>query len=126
MLVARFMGTEEWKKINCGMELTSEKRFKCRTASTGFCFIPLEKIEDINFVFSFLNGIVSDDFVIIFETKENSNLRESWGVYADPMGSWGDVITVTEYCTNKYSIETLTPIAYGVIDKHYHWNVFQW
>lgn len=101
MKVFRFMSMDEFNDFLCGMKLNNNKKHETNTDSIGFCFLNEEEF-DAKYAYSFLSGIVSDDLCAEFETDEK-NLNKSWGIYADPYGSFFSSITVDEYCTKHYN-----------------------
>lgn len=120
----RFMTFKELAKVTSGMTLSKNKKYKARTASTGYCFMSTADNSPEE-AFKFLSGIVSEDVVVLFEAHQQ--LKESCGMYATPYGDWYDTMVVREYCTNSYSRETMIPVKYGIIDKWgkidwYNWN----
>lgn len=104
MFVFRFMSKEEFTKYINGEILINEKdhSIHSKTKSKGFCFMEYENNHSVENAFEYLDGIVSEDYVCIFECKE-SLLTSSYGVYADPFGCFFDTITVDEFCCNSYS-----------------------
>ena len=101
MELFRFMSKKEFDKLIKGEKLYNKKKHQGRTNSVGFCFM---KVEDNTpeYAYHFLSGVVDDDVCVVFETDKK--LTESWGVYADPNGSFFATITEDEYCTTEYSL----------------------
>lgn len=122
MKLFRFMSKKEFEKLINGEKLINKKKHKGRTGSTGFCFMQYNKDCDINYSYEYLSGIVDDDIIVVFET-DKKNVNESWGVYADPYGSFFDTITETEYCTKEYDKKIFKIIKYGVNSKEYSLDI---
>lgn len=137
MKVYRYMSRKEFDAVWNGEELINDMDHGARRAKTnsvGFCFLgeegdgnPYSPIDS----YQFLSGIVSDDILVEFEVLDESSLTESWGVYADPCWNhWDDTIIVKEYCTTRYSSETLKPLRYtpdvgfDICEKDVHWYDF--
>ena len=116
------MSKQEFEKLMNGEKLFNKKRHKGRTGSTGFCFMQYKGYEDIRYSYEYLSGIVTDDIVVVFETNKK-NIKESWGIYADPYGSFFDTITETEYCTTQYSKDTFKILKYGVNIAEYSLDI---
>ena len=126
MKVIRFMSIDELNKFINGKELVNNKRHEANTGSTGFCFLNEEEFEP-EYAYKFLNGIVNADLCAEFETDEK-NLNKSWGIYSDPYGSFFSTITITEYCTNKYSNKNfkLLRIAKIKYNSYNYEDEFSW
>ena len=119
----RYMSNEEFQKILAGvvLEYTNDAWVNANTTSDGFCFLAEETKfhgEDTQGTFDpltcywFLSGIVSKDVLVEFEV-DASLLTESQGLYADPFGSWGQRIVITEYFCRSYSRSNFKPVRYG-------------
>ena len=118
----RYMSSEEFGLMISGVTLERKNNIwkGANTTSDGFCFLSqdtkcvdkrgteytLDPIE----CYDFLAGIVSKDILVEFEVDE-SLLTESIGTYSDPLGSWGDRISITEYCCKSYSCKKFSPIS---------------
>lgn len=98
----RFMSKKEFDKLIKGEELKNNKKHEGRTGSKGFCFMKTEDNAP-EYAYEFLSGVVDDDVCVVFETDKK--LNKSWGVYADPYGSFFSTITEDEYCTTSYDKE---------------------
>lgn len=122
MKVYRFMSFKEFNKMLAGVPIVGRKSFNARTSSSGICFLPeVVKFnssdgEEYEFCpsacFCFLNGIVSSDVLVEFETDRE--FQESYGIYADPCGSYYDCICIRELCIPEYDREILIPLRYCV------------
>ena len=112
MKVFRFMSMREFDKMNAYCPITGKKSFAARTKSTGVCFMSEEDYQP-NYAYAFLKGIVSADIVVEFEV-DPSELTESWGIYADPLGDYFDTIEAREYCAPSYDRERFVPVRYGI------------
>jgi len=113
----RFMGANEYYRLLAGEELTNGSSHKdCKTDSVGFCFL---RVGDewwngmggnpVHDAYEFLSGIVSD-FVAVEFVNANTSLKDSYGVYADPLGDWDDLIAVDEYSAVKYDKYSMVPL----------------
>jgi len=109
MRLFRFMSKKEFDKLMKGEKLFNDKIHTSHTNSVGFCFMKGDAL-DAEYSHQFLGGIVSDDVCAIFETDKK--LTKSWGMYADPYGSFFDTIIETEYCINEYSLKDFKPLKY--------------
>lgn len=121
MEIFRFMSRKEFDKLIKGEILYNKKRHQGRTNSIGFCFMNIED-NTPEYAYEFLSGVVDDDVCVVFET--NKKLTESWGVYADPNGSFFATITEDEYCTTKYSLDEFK-IVKMAIPKFWE-NEWEW
>lgn len=117
MKVFRFMSMDEFNDFLCGMKLNNNKKHEAHTNSIGFCFLNEEEF-DSEYAYDFLKGIVSDDLCAEFETDEN-NLKKSWGIYADPYGSFFSTITVDEYCTEQYNNKDFKLLRIAKMELNY-------
>lgn len=99
MEIFRFMSKKEFDKLINGEELINKTKHQGNTNSVGFCFME----DDPEYCYEFLSGVVSEDVCVIFETDEE--LNQTYGIYADPCGSFFDTIVKDEYCINKYDKE---------------------
>ena len=102
MKVFRFMSYAEFLKYIKGEKLENKTEHTGNTNSVGFCFMEYEEDYDIEYSYEYLSGIVDEEVICVFEV-DKSKLKESWGVYADPYGSFFSTITETEYCTKSYN-----------------------
>ena len=118
MKLFRFMSKEEFNKLVKGATLNNKKIHTGNTNSIGFCFMEGNE-KDAEYSYEFLGGCVSDDVCVIFETEEK--LNKSWGIYADPYGSFFDTIEKIEYCTETYSFKKFKPIKYAT-NVRYIWD----
>lgn len=123
----RFMSMKEFNKMSSGVDIVGKKSFEYRTTSTGVCFLS-EKIVcrdadnkatiNVEQAYDFLCGIVSDDIVVEFESRQE--MTRSYGVYASIFGSaYFKTMVVTEYCTPSYNRENMIPVRYGMIYDYY-------
>lgn len=117
MKIFRFMSMDEFNDFLCGMKLNNNEKHEAHTNSIGFCFLN-EEDYDAEYAYSFLLGIVSDDLCAEFETDEK-NLNKSWGIYADPYGSFFDSITIDEYCTEQYSNKDFKLLRIAKMELNY-------
>lgn len=96
----RFMSIKELENYLSGKTLVNNIKHQALTKSEGFCFMKLDDLTP-EFAYEFLSGIVSNEACVVFETDKE--LKESYGIYADPYGHFFDTITQDEYCTNTYN-----------------------
>ena len=101
MKLFRFMSIAELKKLLNKEELSNNTKHEAHTNSVGFCFMKYKETPEE--AYEYLSGIVSNDVCVVFET--NKRLKKTYGIYADPIGSFFDTITKDEYCINKYSLK---------------------
>ena len=124
MRLVRFMSEEEFTKLMNGEALVNNTKHAAKTNSVGFCFMPIDDDDDIahtiQFMYEFLSGIVSDDYVVVFEQKD-AELLKGYGVYADPYGSFFDTMTMTEYSITQYNNRILKPIWFKKDANHFYW-----
>ena len=122
MKLFRFMSKEENEKLMSGETLTNKIAHKGKTASVGFCFMEYEEDNDIEYSHKFLNGIVTDDIVVVFET-DKKNVNKSWGIYAAPYGNLFDEIGRIEYCTTQYNKATFKILKYGANKINFGYDI---
>lgn len=126
MRLVRFMSEEEFTKLMNGETLVNNTKHTAKTNSVGFCFMPIEDDEDddiahaIQFMYKFLGGIVSDDYVVVFD-QIDAELFEGYGVYANPYGSFFDTMIMTEYSITQYNNQILKPIWFKKDVSHFDW-----
>ena len=113
MKIFRYMSKKEFDKLIKGELLKNNKHHQGHTNSVGFCFMKVDDNEP-RYAYKFLSGVVDDDVCVVFET--NKKLTKSYGVYADPYGSFFATITEDEYCTKEYSIEDFKIIKMTIPD----------
>ena len=77
---------------------------------------------DIEYSHKFLNGIVTDDIVVVFET-DKKNVNKSWGIYAAPYGNLFDEIGKIEYCTTQYNKATFKILKYGANKINFGYDI---
>ena len=125
MKVFRFMSQEEFEGFQIGDVLlnnTNHKELGQKTDSVGFCFMDCEDYSPSS-AYEFLEGIVSEDIVAVFEVDE-SLLTKSSGVYAAPLWwddvSWFSTMTVDEYCCTFYSNKDFKLLSYAN-PKYFEW-----
>lgn len=136
MKLFRFMSNEEFQKYRSGKVLKSKKDHhkisKRRTNSKGFCFFNINDYTPEEAI-HFLSGIVSFDICAVFET--NKELRKTYGVYAKPITSDGDMLsmfiklysgweesfTADEYCITEYDKKSFKLLKYSK-DIWNQWN----
>lgn len=128
MKVFRFMSYYEFEQYRSGKTLINKKdhhkETKRKTNSIGFCFLDTNDYIPEK-ALHFLSGIVNFDICAVFET--NARLNKSWGTYAKPLKSSGNILadllrimegmneqfTSTEYCTTQYSNKDFKLIKYS-------------
>ena len=81
-----------------------------------------EEDNDIEYSHKFLNGIVTDDIVVVFET-DKKNINKSWGIYAAPYGNLFDEIGKIEYCTTQYNKATFKILKYGANKINFGYDI---
>jgi len=113
MKIFRYMSKDEFDKLINGETLINNTIHKGHTNSVGFCFMKVEDNEP-RYAYEFLSGAVDDDVCVVFETKKK--LNKSYGVYANPYGSFFDTITENEYCTKEYSLEDFKIVEIAIPD----------
>lgn len=113
MRLFRFMSKKEFDKLIKGEVLKNNKHHDGHTNSVGFCFMKVKDNEP-RYAYNFLSGVVCDDVCVVFET--NKKLTKSYGVYADPNGSFFSTITEDEYCTKEYSLQDFKIVEMAIPD----------
>lgn len=113
MKIFRYMSKKEFDKLIKGEVLKNNKHHQGHTNSVGFCFMKVDDNEP-RYAYEFLSGVVDDDVCVVFET--NKKLTKSYGVYADPYGSFFATITEDEYCTKEYSLEDFKIVEMTIPD----------
>lgn len=116
MRIFRFMSKKEFDKLINGEKLINNTKHDGRTNSEGFCFME----GDPELAFDFLSGVVSEDICVVFETEKE--LKETYGIYADPYGSFFETITEDELCTNTYNKDDFKIIKMAIPDIWEEWN----
>ena len=122
MKIFRYMSKNEFDKLINGETLINNTIHEGLTNSVGFCFMKVEDNEP-RYAYEFLSGVVDDDVCVVFETKKK--LTKSYGVYADPYGSFFDTITKDEYCTKEYNLEGFKIVEMAIPDfrkKEWKWE----
>lgn len=127
MKVFRFMSNDEFQKFKSGKVMKSRKdhskSHNGKTNSKGFCFLNLEEYAPEE-AMHFMSGIVSFDICAVFETDEK--LNRTYGIYAKPIKSDGDILNLyeklfigweesfqaNEYCTTQYDRRTFILVKY--------------
>ena len=114
MKIFRYMSKKEFDKLIKWEVLKNNKHHQGNTNSIGFCFM---KVDDNKprYAYEFLSGVVDDDICVVFET--NKKLTKSYGVYADPYGSFFATIIEDEYCTKEYSLEDFKIVEMAIPDS---------
>lgn len=124
MIVFRFMSKKEFEGFRKGKTLVNKIKHQGRTNSIGFCFLDINDYTPEK-ALHFLSNIVSFDVCVVFETTKE--LRKTYGVYAKPIKSTGDIrvdffnlimgfnekFTSTEYCTTEYNNKDFKAIKYS-------------
>ena len=124
--VYRYMSMTEFEKLMAGEELVNNDPHDGQaTDSVGFCFLPgticLEKNGiyrhcSPNDAIRFLDGIVSEDVLVEFQTK--ARFKKAVGRYEDPWNysmnpfAASDYVYVKELSLTAYSKELLRPVRY--------------
>ena len=132
MKVYRYMSDKEFFACNSGLDiLPYQKKYKARTTSKVFCFLPeivtfhgqygdgtpYTQRTDAEHCYSFLSGIVTNDVLVEFDAPETF-FRKSEGIYADPYSdSWNDFIEMEELFCDFYNRDVLKPLRYAVFQK---------
>lgn len=125
MKLYRYMSNKEFMLYTAGVRIAGHNH-QARTTSEGVCFLP-EVINDVDGCMSsripeecieFLSGIVTDDVLVKFDVLDDSLIKESYGVYANPdTGDWDDFVYITEYCAPYYDRNTMNAVAYAIVDE---------
>ena len=143
MKLFRYMSIREFSMMSSGCDIVGKSDFSnCRTNSAGICFLGEEtrftshievyrektdsfETEEVRSCYSpinclaFLSGIVSEDVLVEFEVENPDGLRESFGVYADPVnGDYDAVICITEYCIDSYNRDVFVPTRYAMVSDY--------
>lgn len=108
----RYMGREEYEALMDGRKLVNESRHVgANTNSAGFCFFKSRGDLDSDIVrsSSYTAEIVSEYVCVLFR-NEGAQLKEGYGLYADPYGDFLDSMTVTEYSTTEYDKTSMVPV----------------
>lgn len=116
MKIFRFMSKKEFNKLINGEKLINNTKHKGNTNSEGFCFME----GNPEWAFEFLSGVVSEDICVVFETDKK--LKKTYGIYADPCGSFFETITKDELCTNTYNKDDFKIIKIAIPDNYEEWN----
>ena len=119
----RFMSREEFEKLIKGENLKNNTKHQARTNSVGFCFME-GKEEDAEYSYEYLSSVVSDEVCVLFET--DIKLNRSYGIYANPYGSFFSTITEEEYCIEEYNKKTIKPIKYCTNFDNCFWKNEEW
>ena len=138
MRIYRYMSAKEFNMLSAGITIEGKRFLKCRTSSEGVCFLgsettfvaedPLtgdmtERTFSPEMCIRFLGGIVTNDVLVEFEVTDESILRETVGVYANPLSDyWGDYVNVPELCCDSYNRETLVPLRYAIVKDGWQWE----
>lgn len=112
MKLYRYMSSVEFRKLMNGETLVNTSyHWGERTSSRGFCFLGEDSVgySPIE-AFDFLSGIVTADYLVEFEVHKQ--MQRSSGIYANPFGSFGSTIGITEWCTTEYNRHDLEPLRY--------------
>lgn len=129
MLLYRFMSLVEFNKFIKDEELinTNEHRGKY-TDSIGFCFGKCGLLDEPEiypkYDWQYLEGVFDKDPEVccIFET-DSCNVKEGYGIYADPYGSFWDTMQAKEYSCTNYSRKNFKLIKYCTNFKNfYNWS----
>ena len=125
MKLFRFMSKEEFRKLVNGEDLENNTVHQGHTNSIGFCFMEEDNCNYPEYAYEFLSGVVSDNICVRFETEVK--LKEGYGIYADPYGSFFSTITQIEYSITKYNnrdfkiLEFAIPVS-GLDDEEWEWS----
>lgn len=115
-----FLNEEEISPLrtfeNCN---TGEKEGMCFLGEeTKFDSFGEEKIFRPEDCLHFLNGLVSVDVLVEFET--NVPIKETWGRYANPFTSgWDDTVIINEYRVDSYSSKDFKPTRFCLPSGYY-------
>lgn len=123
MKVFRFMSKNEFDAYMNGDTLKNYVKHTAYTNSKGFCFMNLEDYEP-EYAYQFLSGIVSTGVCVVFETNEI--LTKSYGIYAEPYGSFFDSFVSDEYCIEKYNKKDFRLIKYCYDFDEKRWSGEEW
>ena len=101
------------------MEVYHEKTDQFSYDRIDYCFDPVQCID-------FLQGIVTNDVLVEFDA-DPEEVRETFGVYADPIGGYDSLIDISEYCTISYNRDQFVPLRYALVEdrNHYRWYDFR-
>lgn len=125
MKLYRYMSIEEFLKLNSGAELNRySEEFENQLQdenNVGFCFLGEKTMYDNELYtpiecLSFLEGIVSTDVLVEFETTNDSEILSRSATYSGRNSGNTDI---TEYFTQSYSKKSLIPTRYLLIPKLY-------
>ena len=126
MRVFRFMSQEEFEGFQISDVLlnnTVHKESGLKSDSVGFCFMDCEDYSPES-AYEFLEGIVSNDIVAVFEVDE-SLLTKSSGTYAAPLwcgdSNWFSTMIVDEYCCTFYSNKDFKLLSYAE-PRYFDWT----
>ena len=131
--VFRFMSKREFEKLLAGniLENTVDHCLDSKTDSKGFCFFEEKEqhSEQITpeFSFYFMEGIVSSDICVRFETTPDCLFKAGHGTYGYPFDVSKDW-ELEELSTIRYDRYALIPIEYAVpdLDEAYENGSFGW
>lgn len=112
MKLFRFMSREEFIKLVNGEDLENNTVHEGHTESIGFCFMEEDVCNNPEYAYEFLSGVVSEDICVRFETEVK--LKEGYGIYADPYGSFWDTIIKTEYSITKYNNKDFKILEFAI------------
>jgi hypothetical protein len=108
--------------MSAGCTIHGKHRFSARTNSTGICFLgEVTIVGDYTLsptdCYIFLDGIVSEDILVEFETE--INLKETYGAYNH---LYGGRLIIPEYCIPEYDMDSMHPTRYCIPDE---WKWYQ-
>ena len=124
MKLYRYMSLKEFSKFSAGCEMINNNHFtKNRTSSNDFCFLTEKTvISDEGEVLTpsecitFLQGIVTNDVLVEFETTTDFKFNETYGIYINPFSTgWNDYISIKEISAEVYNKDILHPLRYGLV-----------
>ena len=126
MKLYRYMSIREFTKMDSFCEIEGHSH-NARTSSEGVCFLGgSTDVDGVQYTpencYAFLEGIVSGDILVEFETDET--VSESTGVYCNP-STW-ETMSIIEYCVPSYSRNTFIPKRYCIPDEWNRFNLGTW
>ena len=122
MKLYRYMSEEEFSALMNGEKMVNESTHSgAHTNSKGFCFLgdPVIICDELGMekhriapleCLQFMEGIISTDLLVEFETNEDSvQLFEGYGFYDNPYNDFSTDILMAEYSTCEYDRNSLVP-----------------
>lgn len=118
MKLYRFVGKNELKALRKDKKVYNHTIFRDKghkTDSVGFCFFEFEDEYDVEYAYEYMSGIVSEYAVVVVDINKN-RLKEGYGTYADPYGSWHETFLKEEYSTIEYEANEVVGVYYPNFD----------